>query len=180
MSDNFFIHAYKHTDKLEGGFVEHPADRGLATKNGISLRFLKLLPLVDADINGDGHIDEQDIRGLSSSHRIHIFKKYFWDFYNLDQVRHKLIAIKLYDTLVHMRSITAVRILQRALRACEHPVVEDGLLGPQTFGAVNDIVSQKNLLAPMRSEQWGVCRLIIANDSSQSVFSDGWKFRSYT
>lgn len=180
MSDQFYIDAYEYTHDLEGGRANHKADKGGPTAaGGISLRLLKSLPLVDSDINGDGHVTEADLADLNSSDKIHIYKKYFWDHYGLGQIVHGAIAVKMFSTLVHMRSALAVKILQRALRSCEKDVKEDGLLGPQTFGAVADIVNSKNLLAPMRSEQNGVYQLIVAKDPSQAVFAEGWKNRAY-
>ncbi|GJM12779.1 MAG: hypothetical protein DHS20C12_11820 [Pseudohongiella sp.] len=177
---SFFVHAYSNTFKMEGGKANHPADRGRDTQFGISLRFMESLPLIDADINGDGHVTADDVYSLDPSTAAKLYKKYFWDHYRLDEIEHQRIAIKLFDTLVNMRSKMAVKIVQRGLRACEKEVSEDGILGSQTIATINSIVQERNLLTAMRSEQWGIYRLIIAKDPTQSAFENGWKNRAYS
>ena len=49
----------------EGGYVDDPDDPGGATRFGISLRLLKKMGKL-GDIDGDGDIDADDIRRLSS------------------------------------------------------------------------------------------------------------------
>ncbi|MDO9477652.1 MAG: glycosyl hydrolase 108 family protein [Pseudohongiella sp.] len=179
---NIFFRALQETLLKEGKLSTNSADRGGITNYGISIRFLKLLPLVDADVNGDGHVTEADIRALTgnASHVAHLYKKYFWDHYRLDECQHPRIAIKLFDMLVNMRSVMAVKCLQRALRACNTPVLEDGVLGSKTFAAIANIQDERNLLAPIRSEAFGTYQLIVAADASQAQFLPGWKNRAYS
>lgn len=175
-----FVRALQETLEKEGRLVNHKADRGGMTDYGISLRFLKGLPNVGGDINGDGHVCEEDIRSLNPAIVAKLYKQHFWDYYRLAEIRHDLIAIKAFDLLVNMRSGSAVKIMQLALRACSRPVVEDGILGSQTIGAINDVRAQLNLLAAMRSEAYAHYRLIIAADPSLAVFHNGWKNRAYS
>lgn len=180
MSANAFLAALQQTLKKEGRLVDHKADRGGVTDYGISLRFLKGLPDLDGDLDGDGHVTEADITALTPGEVARLYRKYFWDHYRLDEINHDLVAIKAFDLLVNMRSKPAVKIIQRALRACNKPVLEDGLLGSKTFAAINDIRDQLNPLAAMRSEAYGHYRLIIAADPTQGVFHNGWKNRAYS
>lgn len=179
MSANAFVIALQETLAKEGR-GNHKNDRGGATDYGISLRFLQGLPDIDGDINGDGHVSELDIQALNPSDVARLYRKYFWDHYRLDEIRHDRIAIKAFDLLVNMRSKPAVKIFQRALRACNNSVHEDGLLGSETFLAINSIHDQRNMLAAMRSEAYGHYRLIIAADPTQAVHHNGWKNRAYS
>lgn len=184
MSANAFLTALQETLRKEGRLPEnaatHKADRGSTTDYGISLRFLKGLPVIDADINGDGHVNEQDIRALTPPDVAKLYRKHFWDYYRLDEIQHDRIAVKAFDLLVNMRSVSAVKIIQRALRACNKPVLEDGGLGSNTIGTINSIQDELRLLAAIRSESYGHYRLIIAADPTQAVFHDGWKNRAYS
>lgn len=177
---NVFVAALEQTLIKEGRLSNHKQDRGGITDYGISLRFLKGLPDLDGDLDGDGHVTEDDITALTPSDVALLYKKYFWDWYQLGRITHSRIAIKAFDLLVNMRSKPAIKIIQRGLRACNSPVTEDGLLGPETFGAINNILDQRNLLAAMRSEAYGHYRLIIAADPTQAKFHDGWKNRAYS
>ncbi len=180
MSANAFLTALQETLRKEGRLADHRADRGGVTDYGISLRFLKTLPLIDADITGDGHVNEQDIKALTPADVAKLYRKHFWDYYRLDEIQHDRIAVKAFDLLVNMRSVSAVKIIQRALRACNTPLTEDGVLGSKTIAAINGIRDQLNPLAAMRSESYGHYRLIIAADPTQAVFHDGWKNRAYS
>ena len=180
MSANVFLHALQETLQKEGRLSANSADRGGVTDYGISLRFLKTLPLIDADITGDGHVTEADIHALTPSDVAKLYRKHFWDYYRLDEIRHPRIAVKAFDLLVNMRSVSAVKISQRALRACGKPVLEDGGLGSRTFAAINEIQDELRLLAAMRSEAFGLYQLIVAKDATQAGFLNGWKNRAYS
>jgi lysozyme family protein len=72
---------------VEGGFVDDRADRGGATKYGISLRFLKAEGAIDAnhdgfadfDLDMDGDIDGADIRNLTMSEAVALYHRCFWE-----------------------------------------------------------------------------------------------------
>ena len=180
MSSAFFLKALQHTYRMEGRFSDVAQDAGGPTDFGISLRFLKSLPDLDGDLDGNGHVDEFDIKVMTPSDASTLYRKYFWDWYRLDEIQHERIAVKVFDLLVNMRSKQAVRIVQRGLRACNKAVLEDGLLGEKTFAAINALHNELNLVAAMRSEAWGHYRLIVAADSSQKIFLNGWKNRAYS
>lgn len=72
--------------KHEGGYSDHKADLGGATHFGISLRFLKQLPDLAGDINGDGHINVLDIQQMTAAHAAEFYRQYFWLHYRLEQV----------------------------------------------------------------------------------------------
>ena len=88
------------------------------------------------------------------------------------------MAIKVYDLTVNLGEQTAIRCLQRALRACGIPVKIDGRLGPETCGAA-DRADGAALTAALRSEAAGEYRVRVARDAGQGVFRDGWLNRAY-
>jgi lysozyme family protein len=179
-SGNNFINALQATLRREGRFVDHQADRGGPTDYGISLRLLQNLPDLAGDIDGNGHVDLNDVKAMTAADAAAFYRKYFWDHYRLEDVAPPLVAAKLFDMFVHMRGKLAAKCAQRALRACNKPVLEDGILGSKTIAAINEIRDQLNLLAALRSESWGTYALIIAQDPTQEEFRDGWKNRAYS
>ncbi len=62
----------------EGRYVNHPNDPGGATNYGISLRFLKQLGIEEADIDGDGFLNIEDIKAVTKEHAIRFYKLNFW------------------------------------------------------------------------------------------------------
>jgi lysozyme family protein len=73
----------------------------------------------------------------------------------------------------------AVRTLQRALRACQVTVDEDGNLGPKTIAAVYSVRNMEALVAAMRSEAASYYRLLAALHQRDEVFLKGWLNRAY-
>lgn len=121
----------------EGGLSLDKRDPGGVTQWGISLRYLRS---IGYDINGDGKIDKEDIIGLPVKGAIGIYRKYWWDKYRYSGFNELEIVEKVFDLAVNMGGMAAHKLLQIAInRFREQPIVVDGLLGGQTFGAANHI-----------------------------------------
>jgi len=109
---------------------------------------------------------------------IDFYFREFWDRYSFGQLP-DLIAIKAMDLAVNMGPRAAVRVLQRACRACDRQVSDDGLLGPATRKAASECSSDLLLIA-MRSEAAGVYRSIVQARPVASKYLNGWLNRAYT
>lgn len=172
-----FENAFSQLLRIEGGFNHITEDHGGPTNHGISLRFLRLLPKSEADINGDGHVDIEDIRQLGNDDAEHFYRKYFWDHYGLARVRSHGVAAKLFGLHVNMRGRVAGRVAQRACAACGSRLSEDGIIGAKTVRAINSYGAQ--ILVPaLRAVQEGVYRVVVAEDASQRKFLHGWVKRA--
>jgi len=159
----------------EGGYNDIPQDKGGATRYGISLRFLQQHKL---DLSGDGIINDEDIKLLTLDKAKEIYHKYFWDndFESIEQIH---TCAKLFDMTVNMGKKQAVKILQRALKACgKRYIVDDGIIGAKTLQAIH-ISSLDGLKAATKAEQAAFYRYLVAKDPSQNVFLNGWLNRAY-
>ena len=88
------------------------------------------------------------------------------------------MAIKVFDLAVNVGHRQAVKLLQRALRACGATVADDGVLGPLTRQAVQ--VAQPDLLvAALRSEAAGFYRALAQKKPENEKFLKGWLNRCY-
>lgn len=142
-SENF-IKANEFTKKWEKGFVNHPKDPGGVTYNGVSLRFLKDTGI---DINGDGHINAEDIYWLYKNNRQDhvdkIFYLAFWRDFELDKIKYLPVQTVLYDTSVNTGRRQTSKMLQRACNSISpsyFPKLEvDGIIGPMTLARVHDL-----------------------------------------
>lgn len=109
--------------RREGGFVDHPADRGGPTKYGITLRTL-------ADWRGAA-VTREDIRALSSDEAAAIYRRRYVEQPGFTAVADDRLRAFLVDYAVHSGPATAVKALQRALH-----VEPDGVFGAQTKAAL--------------------------------------------
>lgn len=103
--------------EYEGGFVNHPRDPGGATNMGITRRTLAAWR---------GHpVSVQDVRDLTKSEAMAIYKAHYWDAVQGDRLPRGL-DYAVYDYAVNSGPGRAARDLQRCLG-----VTVDGIIGAQ-------------------------------------------------
>lgn len=149
--------------KSEGGYVNDPDDPGGMTNKGITLRTLRALKY---DINGDGDIDEFDIKGLTEGDAILFYKREFWDKAKCDLLPEKLRYMH-FDTAVNCGIRTAAKMLQRSCG-----VKDDGIIGKITLGAAK-YASLQNYAG----ERLAYYDFIITRNPRLEKFRKGWRNR---
>lgn len=156
----------------EGGYVNHPSDRGGPTKYGVTLKTLSAVLGRPATI--------EDVRVLGYDQAATIYRDLF---YRQPQI-HRLpgaIQPQIFDMAVNHGPHRAIVYLQRFLRECREPVKTDGILGPKTAGAAERVlqrigsVAMNNGIAELRKRLY---RQIVQHDPSQNVFINGWLARA--
>jgi lysozyme family protein len=119
-----------------------------------------------------------DIAGLSEADAAAIYRRDWWDRYDLGTLPPQ-VAAKLFDAGVNIGMIEAATGLQRALRACGHPLAEDGVLGAATRAAAMAVPTDI-LLPALREALAGHYRLVAARDPAMERFLTGWLARAYS
>ncbi|EEX1738437.1 glycoside hydrolase family 108 protein [Escherichia coli] len=123
----------------EGGYVNHPADRGGPTKWGITEKVAR------------AHGYRGDMRDLTRGQALEILEADYWYGPRFDQIA-KLspdIAAELCDTGVNMGPSVATRMLQRWLNAFNqggklYPDMDtDGRTGPRTINALRAYLEKR-------------------------------------
>lgn len=117
----------------EGGFSDHPADRGGATRFGIT----------EAVARAEGYVG--DMRQFPRVAAAAIYRRLYWTRPGFDSVaaRDATVAAELFDTGVNMGPAVAAGFLQRGLNALnrgasDYPdLVLDGRIGPRTLAALD-------------------------------------------
>jgi lysozyme family protein len=117
----------------EGGYTNHPADRGGPTKFGIT----------EATARANGY--RGAMRDLPRDEAAAIYRRLYWLRPKFDQVakRSPAIAVELFDTGANMGPAVAATFLQRALSALnrdrkDYPdLVPDGRVGAATLAALD-------------------------------------------
>ena len=155
----------------EGRFSDDAADRGGATKFGISSRFLRQKNI------------KLDIHTLTRESAIRIYHNHFWRY---DKFQSQAVAAKVFDIAVNMGPKTAHRILQLSLRGIGIGIKVDGILGPLTIARANGSAREsknldthsKLLLKELRARQAVRYAEIVLKRPSQKKFLLGWMRRA--
>lgn len=125
----------------EGGFTDHPADRGGATRWGVT----------EATARADGW--QGDMRDYPRDAAAAIYRRLYWLRPGLDRVgeRAPAVAAELFDTGVNMGPAVAVGFLQRALNALNRGATDypdlaaDGRVGPATLRALDAFLLTRSI-----------------------------------
>ena len=171
-----FMMAHDFAAKWEGGLAEHPNDPGGITNFGVSLRWLRSEGLEQGDIDGDGDVDADDIRGLTFEQAAALFKLKFWDAYRLDEVP-QLTATCHYDCAMNTGPRQATLITQRAcnslLGVYGVPLVVDGVFGPKTRAFLRSNSTRKlaELMSSLREDFY---RDLVIKKPRLACFEGGW------
>ena len=147
--------------KKEGGFVDHPADRGGATNKGVTIETYR------EHINPGGTVD--DLKNITDEQAKEVFKGEYYFKPGIDKLPPEIQG-QVFDWSVNSGPDTAIRKLQEAAGA---PV--DGVVGPQTVEAVKRSGINNDVLADARQSFYDE---IVANNPSQAVFANGWRNRA--
>lgn len=123
----------------EGGYADHPADRGGPTMYGITEKVAR----------SRGYRGE--MRDLPRRAAADIYRRIYWHRPRLDAVaeRAPTIAGELFDTGVSMGPKVAAAFLQRALNALNRGALDygditvDGRIGPATLAALDGFLQHR-------------------------------------
>lgn len=150
--------------KREGGYVNHPADRGGPTNMGVTQETLSAYRGKPATI--------LDVQTLSVEEAEEIFYERYWlepGFSGLNVS--STVAEFLLDMSVHHGAFGAAKLLQQAVG-----VTADGQIGSVTKAAV-DKMQGPTLAAAIMGERVSKLGSIITKNPSQAVFAHGWMNR---
>jgi lysozyme family protein len=160
----------------EGGYVDHPADRGGPTRWGIT----------EAVARRQGYMD--DMRALPQSDAAAIYKRLYWAAPAFDKVSEIApnLAAELFDTGINMGTGTATGFLQRALNALNREARDygdltvDRRIGPATLLALNAFLKKRGsggedvLLKAVEALQGAHYVRLAETRPSQEAFLYGW------
>ena len=170
-----FDTAIKKVLKHEGGYIDHKNDGGMATKYGISLRFIRQSN-TDLDLDGDGDIDADDIKKLTVEKAEEIYREKFWNPYNYDIITDPDVATKIFDITVNAGPRQSHKLVQRACNTRHKELDVDGLLGTQSLRAINQI--GKDLLPEICKIQADFYKSLVEKKPELKVFLKGWLRRA--
>lgn len=160
----------------EGGFVDHPNDRGGPTRYGVTERVAR----------GHGYAGSMRDLPLSKAREIYRFTYYEKPGFDRVATLSPSLAAELTDTAVNMGAATAIRFLQTALNVlnmrgehyAEQPV--DGRIGPavieglRAFFGRRGRIGERVLLTAVNCLQGARYIELAQTDPRQESFVYGW------
>lgn len=150
--------------RWEGGFVNDKDDHGGATNMGVTLATWKQ---VGYDKDGDGDIDDKDVKLLNRDDALMVLRIY-WDRWKGDRIKNQSIANILVDW-VWGSGKWGIVFPQRLLG-----VVDDGIVGEKTLAAVNNYKNQRELFEKIKARREKHFRDIVTSNPTQKKFLRGW------
>jgi lysozyme family protein len=155
-----FIKAVNKVLEHEGGFVNHPDDKGGATNWGITQKVYEQFLGRPVSIN--------DIKNMPIDNAKSIYKSNYWDAVKGDYIKSYAKAFMLFDQAVNRGPRSAIKQAQRV-----SGTTPDGAIGPKTLEAINKM-PEKSFIDNFITESESFYRGLVASNPSQSVFLKGW------
>jgi lysozyme family protein len=156
----------------EGGYVNHPADKGGPTNFGITQATLS------KHLGRAASIDE--VRDLDLATAREIYAANYYHGPKIDELP-EAIQPFCFDSAVNHGPSRAIRFVQKVCNeAGVAQLAEDGLMGPNTTAAAREYLEQQGdaMLTALVHERQRYYRAIVANNASQEVFLKGWLARA--
>jgi lysozyme family protein len=161
-----------HILRREGGFVDHPADRGGPTNFGITAATL-------GDWRGLGRpASREEVKALTEREARKIYTQRYLTDTGFAQIPNAKLRDLLLDCAVHHGPRRAAVWLQEAVG-----VTADGKVGPRTVEAVTDYGRRdqgrrrRPLQAVILAKRLVFLGELITKDPKQAVFAKGWMVR---
>lgn len=149
----------------EGGFVNHPLDKGGATNRGVTLSTWRK---VGYDKDNDGDIDIDDLRLLDEEDVVErVLRPFYWNRWQGDRIKSQPIANILVDW-VWGSGVNGIRPVQGLLG-----VKVDGVVGEITLSVLNTR-DPYDLFQTIKRERERFLHRIVERNPDQKVFLKGW------
>lgn len=154
----------------EGGYNNDKDDRGGATKFGITLATWRK---VGYDKNGDGVLNEEDVKLLTEEDFHRVFKRNYWDACKADLIKDQSVANLLVDFAYNSGVARVSRFIQRIVG-----VTADGIIGSKTINAINNYPrGQRQLFATLKQRRINYLNGVVVANPAQKKFYNGWMNR---
>jgi len=182
-----FDYAVEHVLWLEG-VESDDVDAGGVTRYGITRPVLAELGAIEGDLDGNGVIDAADVRLLSRSQAIDIYRRFWWERFGYEAIAEEGVAARILALSVNAGGMQAHKIVQRTINALIQewykqthewivPLAVDGIFGGRTAAAVNEI-TPSFFLHEFRAQMEVFYRACVARNPNYKPYLDGWLNRA--
>jgi len=147
----------------EGGFVNHPLDKGGPTNFGIT-------QAVYEEFVGR-KVTLEEMKNMPIGNAVRIYKEKYWDKVQGDKIRNYAIAFTIFDQAVNRGPSSAIKQAQKILGLNQTGIADDSFINKLNFQSPDIFVNQ--YIEASKDFYY----MIVRNNSSQSVFLNGWLAR---
>ena len=145
--------------RWEGGYINDQADLGKQTNKGVTLSTYRSVFGKNKTV--------RDLKKITDEQWEFIFKKFYWDKWEADEIKDQNVANILVDWLWCSGSY-GIKIPQRVLG-----VDVDGIVGPKTIAAVN-ARDGRELFDNIKQERKDFIDRICQTRPQNKKFKNGW------
>lgn len=151
-------HFYPIISDIEGGFANDADDSGKETNRGVTIATFR-------SVFGQNKTVE-DLKNMTETQWRKVIKIY-WDSCNADKINNQSIAELVVDWSIHS-GVTGRKGVQKVFK-----LVEDGIFGPKTLGALNGTPA-KCIFCKIMDARIQFYKEIVARKPSQKKYLYGW------
>jgi len=177
-----FEPAYRNTIKNEGGYLNDPKDFGGETYMGVARKKFpnwKGWTLIDFYKRTKGALKTNEFIGGSTGRVIEAYVREFylgiWNRNRMSDINSQAVANIFYDFII--LASNAIRLMQSTLKAMGQNVSVDGVIGPQTITAINNVDAAK-LHDAYKKARIEYHRVRVAAGKVAAKFLPGWERRT--
>lgn len=158
--------------RREGGYVDHPADRGGATNYGVTQQTL-------AEYLGRT-VTKDDVRDMDIELAREIYRKNYYYGPKIDRLPESIQPF-IFDCAINHGPVRAIKFVQKVCNdaGVAAPIGVDGKMGPATERAATSTQNGLGLvfLNELIEERRRFYRSIVERDPTQEIFLAGWMNR---
>ena len=151
-----FFDALAFVLKYEGGYVNHPGDKGGETNYGITRKTAR------------AHGYQGPMKKIPMEVVRAIYREGYWDKCRCEELPRHALRLVVFDAAVHAGPARAIRWAQAAVGA-----EEDGIIGPRTLAAIQAAPDKDRLALAMIQARLDFLRGL----SNWWIFKNGWSDR---
>lgn len=176
-----FHAAVNFTSNAEGGYSDHPDDKGGETVFGIARNYNPQWSgwaIIDELGQKYGKHSQEFISQVENNQKLYesalkLYYSRYWLTVRADELPPE-VGIFLYDSAVNHGPKRAIKFLQKATSS-----VVDGIIGPNTINNTKHFyrINKKQLIHDLIMERWSFFKKIVERDPSQNAFINGWRNR---
>lgn len=176
LADGPFQRSLQMVLRHEGGYVDHPADRGGPTNKGITQKTYRAFLRARNPALSDADLAAQSVKDISEDVIAEIYYQGYWRPARCVDLPNEAVATVTFDAAVNHGPTQAMRLLQQGAGMAAFDC--DGAWGPRTRARVQSAAADSvGLIDGVLLARERFYRQIVRDDPTQGVFLRGWMNR---